>query len=129
MATEVKTFDDAYREDYKSKTGHLTNTMYTGVKRSVSQFLNKNGATKFVIGLATNGQEGCKELWENTFQTETYKQMIPLYKTNSTLYGNELVKNLVEDFKEGYGNSKMDDIKVGSISKSESPFIVYLCWK
>ena len=98
--------------------------LLVGLERLGFKRHTKAGTDKW-IGISSNGIEGCKERWNNTYKNKGLNKMMPLYKTGSDGFRRNLERELISLLE-----SDLENINHGGGGNYGSPpYIVYAVWK
>ena len=113
-------FDSAFRYDIPPWTGGVQ-SISTSVRQSISQ-LTKNSNSRFWIGIASNGDDGCRARWNSKYKALGMKNMAAVYKTGSR-------KSMEQDLIYFYSEHVSNKGSGGEGGAGIPPYQLYVVWK
>ncbi len=122
MLGAEKSFDDAFRHDIDPFSGGWR-VAAPSVKRSISQLTRD--ASKFWIGIASNGDEGCRTRWNAKYKGLGMKSIATVYRTDSDDFRRDMEDELIDFYKEHCDNIA----RGGGGPRGTPPYTVYVAWK
>ena len=96
--------------------------MQPTVRRSISALTRD--ARKIWIGIASNGDEGCRDRWNQKYKGLGMRHMAAIYTTSSERFR----RNMEDDLIEFYGDLVENMVGGGGGPDGTPPFTVYVAW-
>ena len=121
-------FDDAFQGHIQPFSGGWRQCA-TSVKRSVSQLTS--GARQTYIGVASDGDYGCQEHWNNMLKGRGYQAIATIYHTESENFREQMKQEMLDFYGtqadcDGLLDNKIGDAWTGGIG--DPPYTLYVAW-
>ena len=118
---EMVEFDKAFRHDISPITGGYLQVQ-TNVRRSISGLTRD--ATAFWIGIASDGEKGCRRRWNDKYKARGMRKMARVYETSSDDFRKNMEAELIDFYEEHAEN----ETGGGGGGTGKPPYSVYVVW-
>ena len=115
-------FDDAFRYDIDPFTGGWHEAQ-PSVRRSISGLIRQ--ASRVWIGIASNGDDGCRTRWNRKYKGLGMRHMAAVYRTSSEGFRRSMEADLIDFYEDFVENC----VGGGGGPDGTAPFTVYVVWK